>query len=545
MIEAFIVATGERSGLSRLAPPGSPPLATNLPAPLLPLLDRPVLMWIVELLARQGVERMVVALNEGAGRVEQALGDGRRWGIDIEYVLQRERYGNAGAAKWAQRLLPAPFLLLPGDALVDVDVNALVSCHRRQAAALTALVHGGDSAALDTHGNGQTGGPQAGLAPTGVYLLEPEVLERVPMRTPFDVHSDLQAALDGAGLAIAACNHNGYWNPLCSAEQLHHAQLDLLRSADMEPGDRLVERLPRHPHVPGTQIAPGIWVGRHNLIHPLARIMPPVFIGDDCRIGQDVELGPEAIISSHVIVDEAATVHHSTILPHTYVGRLVEVGQRLVQQQAVTDLAGGHMLEVVDDFLLAPAHPASVDHSVRRVRDQVLAALILWLLSPFLLVPALMALLRRGQAVETAPHRAGPAGRTLPLLRLHTRDRDSRPLPLGRFVERWQLQRLPELWNVIRGDLALVGLMPLPLELAEQVDETWQATREGKPAGFTGLWFVETAAESSLDEKLAADALFAATQSWQQELRLLWRTPAAWRRRARQLWAADRQWKRS
>jgi hypothetical protein len=88
-------------------------------------------------------------------------------------------------------------------------------------------------------------------------------------------------------------------------------------------------------------------------------------------------------------------------------------------------------------------------------------------------------------------------------------------------------------------------LMPLPLELAEQVDETWQATREGKPAGFTGLWFVETAAESSLDEKLAADALFAATQSWQQELRLLWRTPAAWRRRARQLWAADRQWKRS
>jgi NDP-sugar pyrophosphorylase family protein/lipopolysaccharide/colanic/teichoic acid biosynthesis glycosyltransferase len=532
MIDAFIVATGERSGLSRLAAPGMAILPATLPAPLLPVLDRPVLMWIVEGLARQGVKRMVIAVSEAAGRVEQALGDGKRWDIDIDYVLMREPYGNAGAARWAQRLLPGPFLLLPGDALVDVDVEALFSCHRRQAAALTVLAHGGDTAALRVHGNGQIRSEESELAPTGVYLVEPHVLELAPPRTSFDVHHDLQPAVEAAGLTVAACSHDGYWNPLCSAEQLHQAQLDLLRSVELDPAERLAQRLPRHPQIRGTQIAPGIWVGKHNLIHPLARIMPPVFIGDDCRIGPNVELGPEAVVSSHVIVDEAATIHHSTILPHTYVGRLVDVGRRLLQQQQVMDLASGQTLEVVDEFLLAPAHPASVSHGARRVRDALLGAFLLWLLAPFVLLPALLALLRSGQALQRVPHRVGPAGRTLQLLRLNTRHQDGKPLPLGLLVERWELQRLPELWNVVRGDLALVGLMPLPLEVAEQVDEMWRGTREDSPGGFTGQWFVDTIPGSSLDEALAADALFTATRSWQQELRLLARTPAAWLRRA-------------
>lgn len=544
MIDAFIVATGERSGLSLLDPSGVSPLSGHLPAPLVPLLDRPVLVWIVEMLARQGVNRVLVAVNEAAGRVEQTLGDGKRWGITIDYVLQRAQYGNAGAAKWAQRLLPDPFLLLPGDAYVDVDVAALVNAHRRHGALLTALAHAG-GAMLRVNGGGRIQSRQADLLPAGIYVLEPDALQHVPSRALFDVYADLRPALHDAGEEVAAHPHEGYWNPLCTAEQVHQAQLDLLRSAGLEPAQRLTEGLPRHVRLLGTQMAPGIWVGKHIVIHPLAKMMPPIFVGDDCRIGPNVELGPETILSSGTIVDEGATIHHSTILPHTYIGRLVDVGQRLVQQQLVTDLKSGQMLEVVDEFLLAPAHPSTVSRSARQLRDSVLAALFLWLLLPVLIPPALAAMITNGKMLRRVERRAGPTQPVRALWRLNTRRANGRPLPLGRFVERWGLQRLPALWNVIRGEIGLVGLMPLERKTAEALDGTWLETRWDEPAGFTGAWFVQTMPDSSLDEALAADALYAATRSWQDDMRLLWRTPGAWWRRARQNSAARGQSARS
>lgn len=529
-MDAFVVATGERHTLSRAVDPGLQALTGRLPAPLLPLLDRPLLIWIVELLARQGVGRVVVALNEAAGQVEKALGDGRRWGLDIEYVLQREPLGDAGALKWAQRLFSGPVLLLPGDALIDVDVNALVACRRRYPAPVTALM-ANSSPPLRTNGQGQAGAGNGQPAATGVYVVEPAALALAPPRTRFDIHEDLLPALRAAGQEASVCRHEGYWNPLCSAEQLQQGQLDLLRSAGLTREERLAARLPLNPDVPGTQMAPGIWVGKHNVIHPNARLRAPVFIGDDCRIGPNVELGPEAIVSSQVIVDEAATVHHSTVLPHTYVGRLVDLGRRVVQQQRVIDLASGQSTELVDEFLLAPAHPAAVDQGARRLRDVLLAALLFWLMLPVYLPLALVAWLGNGSVLQRVPHRVEPEGQRLPLLLLHTRRPDGRYLPLGRMAERAELRRLPQLLNVVSGDLALVGLAPLPLEVAEEMDATWLESRRGEAAGFTGLWYVETAEESSLDELLAADALFAATRSWQDELRLLARTPAAWHRR--------------
>ncbi|MDT8306219.1 MAG: sugar transferase [Anaerolineae bacterium] len=544
MIDAFIVATGERSSLSEHHRAGRLPFSPALPAPLLPLLDRPLLVWIVEMLARQGVSRVVVALNEAAGQVEQALGDGKRWGISIEYVLQREAYGNAGAAKWAQRLLPDPFLLVPGDAYVDLDVDAFLAAHRRQGAPLTALAHT-DGSMLRVNGGGRIESQQSELEPAGVYMLEPLALAHVPPRTPFDVYADLRPALHVAGESVAAHAHDGYWNPLATAAQLHRAQIDMLRSAALAPDERLAEGMPRHPRVSGTQVAPGIWVGKHNLIHPLAKMMPPIFVGDDCRIGPDVELGPETVLSSHVIVDEGATVHHSTVLAHTYIGRLVDVGERLVQAQQVTDLGSGESLEVVDEFLLAPAHPATVSRSARQLRDSVLAALFLWLLLPLLIPAALLALAGSGRVLRRVARRAGPSQPAVPLLRLNTQAADGRAVPFAQFLERWGLHRLPQLWNVVRGDLALVGLMPLPPDVAAAMDATWQETRRDEPAGFTGLWFVQTAADSSLDEALAADALYAATRTWREDMHLLWRTPAAWWRRARQHRAGNGQFVRS
>ncbi|MCA9972064.1 MAG: sugar transferase, partial [Anaerolineales bacterium] len=90
------------------------------------------------------------------------------------------------------------------------------------------------------------------------------------------------------------------------------------------------------------------------------------------------------------------------------------------------------------------------------------------------------------------------------------------------------LHRLPELWHVLRGDLALVGVRPLPPAEAAALTEEWQQQRYGRPAGFTGPWFVQPDAHTSPEAALMADTYYVATRTWQTDLRLAARTPLAW-----------------
>jgi lipopolysaccharide/colanic/teichoic acid biosynthesis glycosyltransferase len=105
-------------------------------------------------------------------------------------------------------------------------------------------------------------------------------------------------------------------------------------------------------------------------------------------------------------------------------------------------------------------------------------------------------------------------------------------------MQRWELERLPELWNVITGDLALVGVRPMsPVEVAS-LQEAWEQKRNEYPAGFTGLWYVHGTHShgleaSLLEASLIDDAYYTATRSWQGDLVLICRTPQAWWRRRR------------
>jgi lipopolysaccharide/colanic/teichoic acid biosynthesis glycosyltransferase len=111
--------------------------------------------------------------------------------------------------------------------------------------------------------------------------------------------------------------------------------------------------------------------------------------------------------------------------------------------------------------------------------------------------------------------------------------RQGRLTALGRWLERWELCRLPELWSVLKGELALVGVKPLSAEEASGLTENWQQTRQGYREGFTGLWYVQTGRGDELDDVLIADAYYAATRNWQQDMTLLLRTPVAWWQRTR------------
>ena len=575
-MQVFLLATDETPKLR--------PLTERLPAPLAPIVDRPVMARTLELLARSGLKQAWVGLYRLPGNIERHCGDGRRWGMHLDYLLQREALGSAGSLKLAEASLKKTFLVLPADVVLDLDIAGAEAFHRSHGGLATAILteavapadHDRATApAAWTLDDGRICAladgtePIAGAAKpvkhllTGAYIFEPQVLSLIPSRAWFDCARDLLPRLledeveVGKAAGLWGYVNDGYWNPLDTFAALHEAQRIYLHSAWAAKTDAAEAATPpaneprvRYPSLAGLQLAPGIWAGHNLAIHPSARLAPPVYLGDNCQVGQDVELGPLVVLGANVVVDDEATLRESLVLDDTYVGRLVNVAGRVVDRTLTIDTATGASTVIVDRFLLAETTLASVSVGLGRLGDAVGAALLLIVTAPVTILAGLAALfssLAAGQGPHIFARRprvgrptrvaAGDEAATIPqqfgMVHLATRRADGSFTPLGRMLERSELDRLPALWNVLTGDLRLVGVQPLTQEDIGKSIEDWQRERLTYPAGFTGLWYIQAPRGADPDIAAVADAYYVATRTWRTDLRLLWQTPAAWMRRIR------------
>lgn len=543
-MQAIILATDEQLRL--------PPLSDTTPTPLIPVVDRPVMATAVEILARHGQKRLLVSLYHRGGSIAAYFGSGSRWGINIEYLTQRESWGSAGALKWASRLLNETFLVIPGDAVLDLDIEAAMAYHRAHGGMATAILHypAEDHQAPIIHvtadgrvaGVGANGLEYSEMVSTGAFIFDPGVLNHIPAREPFDIITNLIPALLDAGESVYGYEMTGYWNPLDSLSRFQEAQQVFLYSAYSQSEPERAIAGPgasvRYPSLPGRQVAPGIWVGKNDSIHPSVMVAAPVYIGANSWIGREVELGPGSVIGSNVVIDEEATVRSSTVLRETYVGQLLRIEDRVVGATMIIDPASAECTQVVDPFLLSWVGGQGFNpHRFRRFLSIFGSIVLFIVLSPFFLLAGLLALLgnggnflvsslRYGQRVE------GASGLyNFNLLNFRTRKVDGSYAPFGRFLERWELHRLSELVNVLRGDIDLVGTKPLSAEEVDLLTEEWHQKRHESQSGFTGLWYVQTAIFNDMDSVLVADVYYTATRTRSGDVLLLLRTPMAWLRR--------------
>lgn len=507
----------------------------------------------VEHLARQGIKNILVCLYRHPDRIESYFGNGQRWGVSINYILLNKMWGNAGALHWVKSLISEDFIVSPADAIVDFDGFAILNDHRAHNNIATVIVHqaciGYDDANDEQKANRYLGNipetyGEKVLYETGVYLFRPQALDFIPVRTYYDIHTQLLPALSAAGLPIGVSLMDGYWNRLESFHDIQEAQKTYLYSAmgqstEHEPGDNHLS----YPFISGRYYAPGIWVGKNNNIHPSVDLVAPVLLGDNIRIGQGVVVGPEVVIGANVILDDEATIHYSTVFDHTYVGQLAHVQNRLVDKNLLIDVDSSDCLRIVDKFLLRDV-PRSLEHTIfARISDTLLSGLFLLLTAPLILPIGLFLFILSGKIFQPVPRLNNKPAYTVSakssscsvvnLWRFRTRDAAGKYTILGKFLERMEWHRLPELWNVLKGDIRLVGVKPLTREEAEQLREEWQKKRDDYYSGFTGLWFIQTGCDSELNEILVADVCYVATRTCGEDLRIVCKTPRAWLDRIR------------
>jgi NDP-sugar pyrophosphorylase family protein len=230
-MKALVLAAGEGTRLR--------PLTLRCPKPMLPVGDRPLLEHILSWLVGYGVDDIAINLHYLPDSVTGHLGDGSRLGVRLTYSHEDPILGSAGAARKLAWYLDQPFVVVYGDLLLDVDLNALLEYHGSTGAAVTV----GLKKTHDPSSNGMvdvdaTGrvlrfvekpvpGPFHGdLANAGVYVVEPGVLRWIPSGRFYDFGHDLFPALLAADLPIYAALLRGYLLDIGTHEAYRRAQED-------------------------------------------------------------------------------------------------------------------------------------------------------------------------------------------------------------------------------------------------------------------------------------------------------------------------------
>jgi mannose-1-phosphate guanylyltransferase len=333
-VQALILAGGEGTRLR--------PLTSTVPKPVVPLVDRPFISYMIEWLRGHGVQDVILACGFMADGVRSVLGDGSSLGVRLRYVEEPTPLGTGGALKYAEELLAERFFMLNGDVLTDIDLTAQLRQHEATGARATlALMPVDDPSA---YGLVRCGADQAvhefvekpspdeidtNLVNAGAYIIERDVLsEMAPAGTRISIERDVFPALVHRGLyGFAAA---GYWLDIGTPERYLQATYDILDGeVSTEIGRQVahahgVLRLTADGEAEAG--AEGGMVHAPALMGPGCQLAANAFVGARTVLGRGVSVGAGAHIESSVVLD-GATVGAGTRISASIVGPNVRIGE--------------------------------------------------------------------------------------------------------------------------------------------------------------------------------------------------------------------------
>ncbi len=301
------------------------PVTSTMPKPIIPLVDRPFLGYMIDWLARHGVDDIVMACGFRPDDIRAVLGDGSPGGPHLRYVEEPEPRGTAGAMRFARDagLLEETFLALNGDVLCDLDLSALIELHReRSARATLALYPVDDPSSYGLVRRAPDGEIREFLEKpdpaeidtdeisAGAYVLEREVLDLVPPGQDVSIEREVFPRLVGEGLYSRRLE--GYWMDIGTPERYLEACWDILaRRVRTEPGERVD--------------AEGRYIDAGATVDPTAVIGGESFVGTGARVHARAQLGPRVVLGPGVEVGEGAVVSGSALHPAVRIGAGAEV----------------------------------------------------------------------------------------------------------------------------------------------------------------------------------------------------------------------------
>ena len=294
------------------------PLTYEVPKPMVPVVNRPVMEHILELLPRHGFSEVIANLHWFPETIRERFGDGSALGVDLTYSYEDELLGTAGGVRNVAEFFGSEsFLVMAGDALTDIDLAALRAAHESNGGVATLAVRRvanvSEFGVVIAGSDGRVQGFQekpdpaealSDLANCMIYVLEPEVFDYFPDKPVVDFALDVFPALLENDVPFHVHTIDAYWNDVGSLPEYLQGNLDALegtvkveaRGSVLEPsgGDAAVDT--GEPGVNG-----------------------PVLLGENCELGAEARLDGPLVIGDRCAIAPGARVKHSVLLPGSQV----------------------------------------------------------------------------------------------------------------------------------------------------------------------------------------------------------------------------------
>lgn len=349
-MQALILVGGEGTRLR--------PLTLTLPKPVVPLVDRPFIRYMIDWLARHGVDDVVMACGFLAAGVRDVLGEGGDGGPRLRYVEEPEARGTAGAIKFAERFLDERFLALNGDVLTDLDLTALLQRHsEREARATLALYPVEDPSAYGLVRRTDDGEiveflekPDPAEIDTdeisaGAYVLERDVLDLVPEGREVSIEREVFPRLVGNGLYSRRLE--GYWMDIGTPERYLEASWHILEGeVETEVAKRLNHN--RRLVADGASVEGGAELSESVVVEDRATIAAGARIGGRAVIGPGCAIGPGAVVEGSVLhrgcrLGDGARVVGAILAAGVRVGDDARIGEMAVVGEGAQIAAGARV----------------------------------------------------------------------------------------------------------------------------------------------------------------------------------------------------------
>jgi mannose-1-phosphate guanylyltransferase len=307
-VQAVILVGGEGTRLR--------PLTSTVPKPVVPLVDRPFISFMLEWLHSHDIDDIVMSCGFLATSVRNVLGDGSGLGIRLRFVEEPEPRGTAGALKFAETMLDERFLMLNGDVLTDIDLTGQIAQHDRTGARATLALVGVEDPTAYGLVRTRDGGEvtefvekpshdqiDTNLISAGAYVLERSVLELIPPDRNVSIEREIWPQLIGAGLYGFASD--SYWLDIGTPQRYLQGTFDIIEGNVDTP---VRERLGKS------------YLAIDDGAEVSGRVIPPAIVERGCRIDAGAHVGSLVVLGQGVSVGAHSTVERAVVLNGTEIG---------------------------------------------------------------------------------------------------------------------------------------------------------------------------------------------------------------------------------
>jgi len=323
-VQALIMAGGFGTRLR--------PLTNNIPKPMIPMVNKPLMEHIVDLLRENGITDILSLLHFQPEAIEEYFRGGEEFGVKISYLSPDEDLGTAGSVKAAQGRVDSTFLIISGDVLTDFNLQEALAFHRaREAMATIVLTRVLDPLRFGVVIVDQEGRIRRFLEKpnwsevfsdtinTGIYILEPEVLDFIPAGQEYDFSQHLFPYLLEEGIPLYGYVAPGYWRDIGDLVEYRLAHRDILSG--------LVS-----VKIPGKKVETTngtAWLDQDCKVDYTAALQGTVLIGRNSQVGPEATI-ENSVIGDNCIVEGGVSISDSVIWSGVYIGKGASLRENVV-----------------------------------------------------------------------------------------------------------------------------------------------------------------------------------------------------------------------